>query len=69
MSPVLDGDELVADDSDVRDDEGVRERAVDDDDDDMAILWTMSGIAAFISFLHKVLQLQAIIFENIHNPE
>lgn len=36
MSPVLDGDELVADDSDVRDDEGVRERAVDDDDDDEA---------------------------------
>jgi len=34
VSPVLDGDELVADDSDVRDDEGVRQRAVDDDDDD-----------------------------------
>lgn len=33
---MLDGDELDADDSDVRDDEGVRQRAVDDDDDEEA---------------------------------
>jgi hypothetical protein len=33
LRPVLDGDELDADDSDVRDEEGVRQRAVDEDDE------------------------------------
>jgi hypothetical protein len=33
LRPVLDGDEPDADDSDVRDDEGVRPRAVDDVDE------------------------------------
>jgi hypothetical protein len=33
LRPVLDDDEPDADDSDVRDDEGVRPRAVDEDDE------------------------------------
>jgi hypothetical protein len=34
LRPVLDGDEPDADESDVRDDEGVRPRAVEEDDED-----------------------------------
>jgi len=33
LRPVLDGDGLDADDSDVRDEEGVKQRAVDEDDE------------------------------------
>lgn len=34
LRPVLDGDEPDADDSDVLDEEGVKPRAVDEDDED-----------------------------------
>lgn len=33
LRPEPDGDELEADDSDVRDEEGVKQRAVDEDDE------------------------------------